>query len=187
MFEVTVAEKTGEKKAVENEFTITLKSKAILQEELAAEKERSLALEKEVEEKEGQIKLVLDKLEKEIAARHRAETQLILAVKEKMMLETKLKQFSETPEAIELEKVVVKVRPELAGKVLMVDEKHDFIVINLGRTDNLKLGGTLSVYRNGKFIGRVQVEKVEERISAAAIMPQWQDVKFEENDEVREI
>jgi len=43
------------------------------------------------------------------------------------------------------------------------------------------------VYRNDEFIGRVEVEKVEEDFSAAVILPTWQDVEFKENDEVREI
>ena len=144
-------------------------------------------VEKEIEEKEYQIKLVLDKLEKEIISRRIAEIQLILATKEKRTLRAKLRQLTEVPEAIELEKVVVKAAPVLFGKVLMVNKEQAFVVVNLGRADNLNLGDILSVYRNSEFIGRVQVERVEEKVSAAAILPDWQHAEFKENDEAREL
>ena len=168
-----LTETLGEKRAIENELIVTVKAKEIL--------------EKEIEEKENQIKLVLDKLEKEIISRRIAEIQLILATKEKRTLRTRLRQLTETPETIELEKVVVKAAPVLVAKVLMVNKEQAFIVVDLGREDNLRIGDTLSVCRNGEFIGRAEVEKVQEKVSAAAILPQWQDVEFKENDEVRQI
>ena len=162
-----------EKKEVENELIETIKAKE--------------AVVEEVRVKERQIKLVLDKLEKEIVSRRIAEIQLILATKEKRTLRTRLRQLTETPETIELEKVVVKAAPVLVAKVLMVNKEQAFIVVDLGREDNLRIGDTLSVCRNGEFIGRAEVEKVQEKVSAAAILPQWQDVEFKENDEVRQI
>ncbi len=168
-----LVETIGEKRKVENELIVTVKAKEIL--------------EKEIEEKEHQIKLVLDKLEKEIISRRIAEIQLVLATKEKRTLRTRLRQLTETPETIELEKVVVKAAPVLVAKVLMVNKEQAFIVVDLGREDNLRIGDTLSVYRSGEFIGRAEVERVQEKVSAAAILPQWQDVEFEENDEVRQI
>ena len=168
-----LTETLGEKRAIENELIVTVKAKEIL--------------EKEIEEKENQIKLVLDKLEKEIIARREAQIQLIIAMQEKRILGAKLKEFIELPKTIELEKVVVKAAPVLVAKVLMVNKDEAFIVVDLGREDNLRIGDTLSVYRNGEFIGRAEVEKVQEKVSAAAILPQWQDVEFKENDEVRQI
>ena len=184
-----LVETTLEKEAFENELAITFRKKEILQEELVAERERSYVLEKEVEEKEHQIKLVLDKLEKEIISRRIAEIQLILATKEKRALRAKLRlrQLTEAPDTIELEKVVVKAAPVLVGKILVVNKSEAFIVVNLGRADNLRLEEVLSIYRNGEFIGRVQVERVQERVSAAAILPEWQGAEFKENDDVRGI
>jgi len=69
----------------------------------------------------------------------------------------------------------------------MVNREYDFIVADLGRGDNVKLGDVLSVYRNEKFIARVQVERLEENICAAAVLPGWQNVEFNESDEVREV
>lgn len=182
-----LAETIMEKKAVENEFIITLRAKDILQEQLSTEKEKSYELEKVVEEKVRRIKLVLDKLEKEIIARREAEIQLIVAMQEKRILGEKVREIIMASRDVELEKIVVKAAPMLGGKILTVDKEHAFIVVNLGRANNLRLGTILSVYRNDEFIGRVQVEKVEEQVSAAAILLEWQDIEFKENDQVREI
>ena len=68
-----------------------------------------------------------------------------------------------------------------------MEKEHRFVVVNLGKENNIKLGDILSVYRKGEFIGRVQIEKVKEEISTASILPEWQDLEFKENDEVRKI
>lgn len=168
-----LAESVGEKKKVENELIVTIKAKEIIEEKL--------------QEKEHQIKLVLDKLEKEIIARREAQIQLVIAMQEKRILAARMREVMVTPKNIELEKIVVKTVPELAGKVLVINKERAFIVVDLGRVDKLMLGDILSVYRGSEFIGRVQVEKVEEKVSAAAILPDWKDTEFKENDEVRGI
>jgi len=175
-------------KVVANNLIETIKAKEIVEEEFAAEKKRSLALEKEVEGKDRQMQLTLDKLEKEIASRHKVEDQLVIVMKEKKVLEAKVTRFSETPrKAIELEKIVVKSVPGLTGEVLVANKEHAFIVVNLGRADNLRLGDILSVYRNDKFIGRAQVQRMEEKMTAATVLPDWEDVEFKENDKVRKL
>ena len=176
-----------EKKIVEGKLFGTIKAKKIVEETLVAEKEKGLVLEKELEEKKRRIKYTVEKLRKEISARQEAEAQLIMTMKEKRILETKLREFTAAFKTVELEKIVIKPVSTLVGKVLTVNKELAFIVVDLGRANNLKLGDVLSVYRNDKFIGRAEVERVEEDFSAAVILPTWQDVEFKENDEVREI
>ena len=184
-----LAKTVEEKKIAADKLTETIKAKEIVQEELATEKEKMLALEKEVEENKRQIILTLEKLEKEIATRRKTEARLVIAMKEKKALEAKVREFTKTPKIFELEKIVikpipVKPTPALAGKVLAVNKEYDFVIIDLGKANNLNLGDILSVYRSDKFIGRIQVEKAKEDISAAAILPDWQGREFKEDDEV---
>lgn len=155
--------------------------------ELSSKKEIILELEREIEEKEYQVRFTLEKLEKEIAAREQAETQLITALGEKRTLEAKLTELTRISEPIELEKIVVKVNPSLIGKILMVNKEHAFVVANLGRNDDLKIGTILTVYRNGEFIGSVQVEQLRGDICAAAILPDWKSVEFKKDDELKEL
>lgn len=175
------------KKVVEFNLTKTFRAKETVEKKFDAERKKTTALEKEVQYKENQISLVLDKLEKAVTARREAETRLLITVREKKALEAELKEFTKATETIELEKIVVKPTSSLVGEVLMVNKEHSFIILNLGRANDLTFGDLLSVYRKGELIGNAEVEMVYEKTSAAAILPEWQDVEFEENDEVRKL
>ncbi|MCX5693251.1 MAG: hypothetical protein NTX47_06185 [Candidatus Omnitrophica bacterium] len=91
------------------------------------------------------------------------------------------------PVEIELEKIVISSLLEAEGKVLAVDKQNDLIVINLGSMNNLKSGDKLSVYRGDSFIASAELVKVQNRISAAAILPgdSSKDLKVEVNDTVK--
>jgi len=175
------------KRFIENKLEDTIIAKKTVQKELNTEKRKRFALETEIEEKEEQIRLSLSRLQKEIVARRETEAQLVITMKEKGILEAKISKLTKKTGVFELERIVVKTTPVLVGRVLMVNREYDFIVADLGRGDNVKLGDVLSVYRNEKFIARVQVERLEENICAAAVLPGWQNVEFNESDEVREV
>ncbi len=176
-----------EKKKVENKLTEIVKAKEQVEGVLASEKEKSSTLKKELEDKEQQIKTTLDRLEREIVARKKAEAQLMIALKEKENLEARLNNLGQAPKTIELEKIVVKPGSVTTGKIIMVNKEYAFVVVNLGSQHNIKVGDVLSVYRNDEFIGKVQIERAEEKMSAAAILPDWQNVEFKENDVVKTI
>lgn len=175
-----------EKKKVENKLIETVKAKEQVEGELASEKEKSSTLKKELDDKEQQIKTTLDRLEREITARKKAEAQLMITLKEKENLETKVRNLKEAP-TVELEKIVIKPGSVTTGKITMVNKEYAFIVVNLGSQHNIKVGDILSVYRNDEFIGKVQIERAEEKMSAASILPDWQNVEFKENDVVKTI
>lgn len=167
--------------AKELELTRTIEAKKVVEDNLIEAK-------KEITARDEQIKLTLDKLEKEMAARKQAETQLLAMSKEKQVLEAKVEGLAAVlPKNIELERIVIKSKGELAGKVLTFDKEHSFVAIDLGSKNNLKLGDVLSLYRNDKFIGRAQVEKIEEKTAAAVILTPWKNLEFKENDVVKKL
>lgn len=180
-----LTETIEEKRVVVGELAETVRSKEIMQKELTAQKEKSFVLEKEIDEKKQQIQITLDKLEKEIAARQQAEAQLVTAVKEKGLLEAKLKEFIKMPKMVELEKIVIKPTSRITGKILAVNKEYAFVIIDLGKANKLNLGDILSVYRDDKFIGRVQIEDIQEDTSAATILPEWHNKEFKEDDEAK--
>lgn len=57
----------------------------------------------------------------------------------------------------------------LRGRVVTVNQEHDFVVVDLGRQDGIEVGNTFKVYRNNALIGRVEVIQARERISACDI------------------
>lgn len=158
-------------------------------------------LSKIIEDKERIIKVSLNKLEKEITARREIEAQLIITMRERGIFERDSRRVSYplekgvpkkslavpplTFEPIDLGGIVVNNSGRLIGRILSVNREYDWIIVNLGENDNLKLKDALSVYQNGKFVGGLQVEKVEKGVCAAVVLPEWGNVEFKENDEVR--
>jgi HSP90 family molecular chaperone len=167
--------------AKETELLRTVEAKKVVENKLTE-------AEKQIAARDEQIKLALDKLEKEVAARKDLEAQLVTVVKEKQDLALQIEQLSaRVPKNIELEKIVIKPISELNGKVLSIDKVNSFLIVDLGSANNLNLGDVLSVYHDNNFIGKVQVEKIEEKTSAAVILSPWKNVEFKENDVVKRI
>ena len=167
--------------AKETELLRTVEAKKVVENKLTE-------AEKQIVARDGQIKLALDKLEKEVTARIDLEAQLVTVVKEKQGLAAQIEELAaKLPKTMELEKIVIKTTTGLKGKILSYDKGNNFVVTDLGSQNNLKLGDILSVYRNDVFIGRVQIEKFERTNSAAVVLPSWKNVEFKENDVVRKL
>lgn len=107
----------------------------------------------------------------------------------KESLEKKLKQTL-ARKGIKLEKIVV--RPETGelvseGQVLVVNKEFDFVVVNLGENDGLKVGSKLQVLKDDQPLGTIEVEKIYGNMSAATLLPDAQKDKIKEGCSVRPI
>jgi len=183
-----LADTTQKKIAVEAKLTETTQVKERIEKELDSGKEKICLLEKQLEDKSRQMQLAMDRIAIETAAKTMLNKKLTLAMKEKDILEEKLNRFNFASKPVELEKIVIKqVSDTLVGKVIKVDKKYAFVVLDLGNRDNLKVVDILSVYRSNKFIGKVRVERLEDDRSAAVILPEWQNAQFREGDEVKKV
>jgi DNA repair exonuclease SbcCD ATPase subunit len=59
----------------------------------------------------------------------------------------------------------------LEGKILTVNREYDFVVMNLGSKDGVKIGNTFLVYdENNKYLGDVKIEKLHDSMSAASFV-----------------
>lgn len=74
--------------------------------------------------------------------------------------------------------------PGLKGKILAFDPKYNFVVLNIGSDQGVKVRGEMMVDKDGKFLGKVQITSVEKDRCVANILPQWQRGDIEEGDEV---
>ncbi len=63
------------------------------------------------------------------------------------------------------------------GKILSVNEPNNFVIINLGKKNGIHIGDRLSVYRDGKYIARIEVIQVRPDIAAADLKDQWTRVR----------
>lgn len=71
------------------------------------------------------------------------------------------------------------------AKVLTVNRKFNFVVVNMGLKDGLKIGDQLKVVKGGADSATVQVEKLYDRFAAATILTEDPKDQVVEGDAVR--
>jgi len=74
--------------------------------------------------------------------------------------------------------------PGLRGKILAVDPKYDFVVLNIGSDQGVLKRGEMMVDRDGRLLGKVRIYSVEKDRCVANIMPGWTRGEIVEGDEV---
>jgi predicted nucleic acid-binding Zn-ribbon protein len=79
---------------------------------------------------------------------------------------------------------VVELPTGLKGKVVAVDPKYDFVILNIGEDKGVLPKGIMMVHRDGKLIGKVQIVTVKNNQSVANILPAWRRGEVMEGDEV---
>lgn len=72
----------------------------------------------------------------------------------------------------------------LKGKILAVDPKYDFVVLDIGDEQGVKERGELMVDRKGRLIGKVRITSVEKDRSVATILADWKRGDVREGDQV---
>ena len=79
---------------------------------------------------------------------------------------------------------VVTLRADLKGKIVAVDPKWDFVVLNIGGDQGVLPDGEMLVSRDGKLVAKVIVRSVQKDRSIANVVPGWQLGDVIEGDEV---
>jgi len=75
--------------------------------------------------------------------------------------------------------------PKTTGKVLAVNEDHGFVVVDLGKVDNLSRAADLEIVRNGKSIASLSVLEIRDVMTACNIKNLESGQKIQINDVVR--
>lgn len=116
-----------------------------------------------------------DRLAKVTADKEEIEGELKAIREEKARLEIELKKKTgELPGgSVDVGTVDVHTGRRFSGKVLVVNKKYSFVVIDIGKEHGMEVGVDLILHRGTKFLGKVAVEKVYERMSAATLMIDW--------------
>jgi myosin heavy subunit len=78
----------------------------------------------------------------------------------------------------------IKLRADLKGKILVVDPKWDFVVLNVGEDQGILEDGELLVSRDGKLVAKVIVRSVEKDRCIANVIPGWKLGEVIEGDQV---
>ncbi len=78
----------------------------------------------------------------------------------------------------------VPLPPGLKGKILSVDPKWGFVVLDIGANQEVREGGVLKIHRDSKLLGKVKIRNVFQDKSIANIMPGWELGEIREGDQV---
>lgn len=78
----------------------------------------------------------------------------------------------------------VKLRADLKGKIVVVDPKWAFVVLDVGEDQGIISGGELLVSRAGKLVSKVIVRSVDKDRSIANVVPGWNFGSVVEGDAV---
>jgi hypothetical protein len=71
-----------------------------------------------------------------------------------------------------------------AGRVISFNPQWRFVVMDLG-WDAVNIGDVVSIYRREQLLGKARVERVQEAVSAASLLPDSFEAEIEINDVVR--
>jgi flagellar biosynthesis chaperone FliJ len=93
------------------------------------------------------------------------------------VLDNKLKLY-------ELDDYEVKLSPTISGRVTAIDPKYHFVILNVGRDQDLLEQGKLSISRNGELVAKARVTSVRESTAVANILPGWSIENVREGDMV---
>ncbi len=113
----------------------------------------------------------------------------IWEIKDSLDQSFKAAQTTSAPGEVELSPIVVstdgssnKPSPAVShrrveGKVVSVNAENNFVIVDAGEKQGVRLGDSLDVYRGDEHIGRLEVIQVRPDISAADLKDQWSKVK----------
>lgn len=82
------------------------------------------------------------------------------------------------------ENKMVELPPGLRGKVLTVDPKYQFVVLNVGGDQGVLERGEVLASRNGRLVAKLKIASVEKNTCIANILPGWQMADLREGDQV---
>jgi len=81
-------------------------------------------------------------------------------------------------------KEIVVLPRGLKGKVLAVDPKYEFVVLDIGEKQGALARGEMLVNRSGKLVAKVRILSVQENHCIANVLPDWKQAEIMEGDVV---
>lgn len=159
---------------------------------LAEEKQRAGGLETQLAATRQELDRVGQQLADATRNVRELETKLSSATSQVDQLQGELvvalEQKAPTPAAgqVELERIVV-AHPggdDLQGRVLSIHKDWNFIVIDLG-WNRVRIGDIVSIMRQDQLLAKARIERVQESVCAASLLPDWHTAEIRINDTVK--
>lgn len=165
-----------------------------LQDKVAQERQRAQELAEELVATRAQTEEAVGRLTQEARAVRELQMRLAAVQEQLQQLQGELavalqdsggtSAQGRTP--VQLERVIVNHpgASELHGRIISVHRDWNFIIVDLG-WDTVQIGDTVSVVRNGQVLAKAKVERVQEGLCAATLLPGWPADVVRINDFVR--
>jgi len=103
---------------------------------------------------------------------------------EKKVMARKIADLKRQVDYFVKDKEEVIVMEPMKGKVVAVDPKWDFVIINVGSNQGAQERGELMVSREGKLVAKVRIARVEADRSIANVLTEWKQTDVLEGDQV---
>jgi hypothetical protein len=113
-----------------------------------------------------------------------ANAQIMVINGEKGILARELAKKTAELQRIIGDDPTVKLRSDLKGKIVVVDPKWDFVVLNIGDEQGVIQDGELLVSRGGKLVAKVVIRSVQKDRCIANVIPGWKLGEMIEGDDV---
>ena len=113
-----------------------------------------------------------------------SKEELDIANEEKLVFQRQRDRIQARLDKYEGTKKDVLLPPKLRGKIVVVDAKWDFVVLNIGLMQGAIEDGELLVSREGRLVAKIIVRTVEKDRCIANIMPGWKLGELIEGDDV---
>jgi flagellar motor protein MotB len=78
----------------------------------------------------------------------------------------------------------IELPPNLKGKVVAVDPKYEFVVLDIGESQGVLRRGEMLVSRSGKLVAKIRILSVDANRSIANVLPDWKRSEIMEGDAV---
>jgi hypothetical protein len=185
----------------EQKLSQTIQAKQLVEAKLSAEERRSQKLAEALEVKTKEVDQVAKRLEAEAKAVELLQGRLAQMEGQVSQLQAELVLSARAREELaqrlpaqagggltELEKISVVVGPigglnTSEGKIVQVNPDWQFVVVDLG-WHTVNIGDVLGIYRGDQLIAKVKVERVQEQVAAASILPEYRTAEIAVNDRV---
>jgi hypothetical protein len=145
---------------------------------LGLERRRTAQAQLAVETKNREVDALVARLTGEQATSTQLRQALAEHQRQLSALQTDLvlaQQRATATGAVEIARITVPIHTRAArslAKVVAVNPEWSFVVFDAG-WDQVNIGDVLSVYRQEALIARVQVERVQQRLAAARVLPAY--------------
>lgn len=155
--------------------------------ELAANLERTRGERDDAQQKLEQWKLTgvtPDQVKKLIIDMKKAEEQRDILIDENKLITKKANELQRKLDEFLNPDRPVELPAGLKGRVVAVDPKFDFVVLDIGGDQGALERGEMLINRNGKLVGKIRIAAVKPTRCIANVLPEWKREDVMEGDQV---